>query len=92
MVEGSLIDWVCHDNNEEEAIRQTILFDEAVKSALEFALKDKHTLVIVTADHETGGIGIERGKLNGENLDIGWLTHEHTGVPVIIYAFGPNAV
>ncbi|MBN1397094.1 MAG: alkaline phosphatase, partial [Bacteroidetes bacterium] len=41
MVEGSLIDWVCHDNNEEEAIRQTILFDEAVKSALEFALKDK---------------------------------------------------
>ncbi|MBN1398871.1 MAG: alkaline phosphatase, partial [Bacteroidetes bacterium] len=28
----------------------------------------------------------------GENLDIGWLTHEHTGVPVIIYAFGPNAV
>lgn len=51
-VKGSQIDWACHNNNPGNTIKQTLLFDEAVKVALDFALKDKHTLVVVTADHE----------------------------------------
>lgn len=58
MAEGSQIDWAGHANDPDETIRQTLLFDEAVKVALDFAVKDKHTLVIATADHETGGMGI----------------------------------
>ncbi len=91
MVEGSQIDWACHDNDEEEAIRQTQLFDEAVKTVLEFALKDEHTLVVVTADHECGGMGINDGSLDGKDLDIEWTTKKHSGIPVIIYTFGPQA-
>ncbi len=52
MVEGSQIDWACHDNDPKRAIRQTLLFDQAVQAAVDFALQDGHTLVIVTADHE----------------------------------------
>ena len=91
MVEGSQIDWECHDNDPDNTIRQTLLFDLAVKEAMDFALKDKETLVIVTADHETGGIAINGGSLNGNTLVLGWATKGHTGVPVPIYAFGPYA-
>lgn len=56
MVEGSQIDWACHQNLLKHAIRQTLLFDQAVQAAVDFALRDGHTLVIVTADHETGGL------------------------------------
>ena len=91
MVEGSQIDWACHDNNPDSTIRQTLLFDEAVKVALDFAIKDKYTLVVVTADHECGGMGINAGSLDGKSLIIGWTTKRHTGMPVPIYAFGPGA-
>ena len=91
MVEGSQIDWACHANDPDNTIRQTVLFDEAVKAALDFALKDKRTLVVVTADHECGGMAINGGSLDGKNLNIGWTTKGHTGVPVPIYAFGPKA-
>jgi alkaline phosphatase len=91
MVEGSQIDWGGHINNINFAIRQTIHFDEAVKIGLDFALKDQETLVIVTADHETGGLGITDGSLDGEKMETGWLSKGHTAIPVIIFAFGPGA-
>ena len=91
MVEGSQIDWACHDNDTDNTIRQTLLFDEAVKVALDFALENKHTLVLVTADHECGGMGINSGSLDGKELSIGWTTKGHSGVPVPVYAFGPQA-
>jgi len=91
MVEGSQIDWACHRNNPYETIRQTLLFDEAVKVVLEFATRDTSTLVVVTADHECGGMAINGGSLDGRNLEIGWTTGGHTGVPVPIFAHGPGA-
>ncbi len=91
MVEGSQIDWAAHDNQLDYMIKETISFDDAVQKALEFALKDQHTLVIVTADHETGGLSIEGGNLEGGKVDVDWTTTHHTGVPVGIFAFGPYA-
>ena len=91
MVEGSQIDWECHSNEAEKSIRQTLLFDLAVKAAVEFALEDKETLVIVTADHETGGMAVNGGTLDGKNLNIAWTTKSHTGSPLPVYAFGPFA-
>lgn len=91
MVEGSQIDWACHNNNTDETIRQTVLFDQAVKEAIDFALQDKETLVIVTADHETGGMGINGGSLDGIKLDVGWTSGKHTATTVVLYAFGPTA-
>ena len=91
MVEGSQIDGACHDNDVDNTIRQVLGFDEAVKSAIEFALKDGQTLVVATADHETGGLTINGGSLKGDNLDVHWSTKGHSCLPVPLYAFGPNA-
>lgn len=94
MVEGSQIDWACHNNDSAATIRQTLLFDQAVETAVDFALKDRHTLVIVAADHETGGLTL----LGNGNEDKGdadlmpqWSTRGHTGSPVPIWAVGPGA-
>jgi len=92
MVEGSKIDWANHDNNADYSIRQTLLFDQAVYVALDFAQENTDTLVLVTADHETGGMAINEGSLDGKDLDIRWTTKDHTGVQVPVYAFGPQAL
>jgi len=92
MVEGSQIDWGCHANNPDYAIRQVLLFDEAVKVALEFATENKDTLVVVTADHETGGLTIIGGNLDGSSLGFTWAKKDHTAVQVPVYAFGPQAI
>jgi alkaline phosphatase len=84
MVEGSQIDWACHANDADNTIRQTLLFDLAVKEAVEFAAKDRHTLVIVTADHETGGL-----TLPGKKPE--WSTGGHSAADVPIFAYGPGA-
>ena len=56
MVEGSQIDWAGHDNDIVAAMSEMEDFEKAFKSAIDFAKKDKHTLVIATADHSTGGL------------------------------------
>ena len=58
MVEGSQVDWAGHDNDIVGAMSEMEDFEKAAKAAFDFAKKDKHTLVIVTADHSTGGYSI----------------------------------
>lgn len=87
MIEGSQIDWASHANDIDRMIRQTLLFDMAVREAIEFAKRDRHTLVIVTADHETGGLKLDRNA-TGE-VKAKWTTGNHTPLNVPIYAFGP---
>lgn len=92
MVEGSQIDWRSHANDAAGEMRQMLLFDAAIKVALDFAREDGKTLIVVTADHETGGMTITGGKLDGSDLQINWATTHHSAVDVPIFAFGPNAV
>jgi len=61
MVEGSQIDWESHSNDFYGVWKEVVEFDNAVKVALEFAAKDGNTLVIVTGDHETGGLSLSKG-------------------------------
>lgn len=91
MIEGSQIDWAASDNDLNGTIKQTLDFDMAVQKALEFALEDGRTLVVVTADHETGGAAIVKGELNGSKLEVDWAKKGHTGGSVPLYAFGPGA-
>jgi alkaline phosphatase len=91
MVEGSQIDWAAHGNKQEEVVNEMLDFDRAVKIAFDFAERDGQTLVIVTADHETGGMNITRGNLQDGSLTATFATTGHTGVPVPVYAFGPGA-
>jgi alkaline phosphatase len=61
-VEGALIDKRSHANDAAQTLEEIKAFDDAVKVALDFAKKDRHTLVIVTADHECAGFNIiEKG-------------------------------
>jgi len=67
MVEGSQIDWEGHDNDAFGIWKEAVEFDEAVKVALDFAKENPDTLVVVTADHETGGLGLSTG---GYTMDL----------------------
>jgi alkaline phosphatase len=91
MVEGSQIDWAGHANDIANSVLQTILFDKAVKVGLDFALRDKQTLILATADHECGGLGINGGSMDGNEMVVGWTTRGHSAVPVPVFAFGPGA-
>lgn len=91
MVEGSQIDWACHRNDVNDTIKQTLCFDMAVKEAIDFAIRDKNTLVLVVADHETGGLAITGGDLKTKELEIKWAFKNHTALPSVLFAFGPGA-
>lgn len=92
MVEGSQIDWAAHANEPEWMIQEAIDFDNVIGSVLEFARNDGNTLVIVTADHETGGLTLPGGE--GENQDdvrYEFSTGGHTALQVPVYSYGPSA-
>ncbi len=91
MIEGSQIDWAGHDNHQERLIDETLDFDKALGIVLDFAQKDGHTLVVVTADHETGGVTITNGDLQKRQTTLNFSTKGHTAVMVPVYAFGPGA-
>ena len=91
MVEGSQIDWAAHGNNQENVLHETLDFNRAVKIAFDFAERDGKTLVIVTGDHETGGMLITRGNFERGSLTMNFASTGHTGVPLPLYAFGPGA-
>ena len=95
MAEGALIDHYAHSNDATGAIAQAKIFDNAVAEALDFAKKDGNTLVIVTADHETGGIGLKANSATEKGASIfgkyEWTTGNHSSAYVPIYAYGPGA-
>jgi alkaline phosphatase len=91
MVEGSQIDWACEDNDIDYAISEMIDFDNAIAKALEFAMKDGETLVIVTGDHESGGLTLVDGDLKNKTIETRFSHDDHTGVMVPVFAFGPGA-
>ncbi len=99
MVEGSQVDWAGHANNIDYLERELREFDEATRYALDYAKRNQNTLVVVTADHETGGLLIEPIALSyytGNNIKFSFNTAigggSHTGVPVPVYAYGPGAI
>ena len=91
MIEGSQIDWAAHGNDAARLIDETLDFDKALGVALDFAQKDGHTLVVVTADHETGGVCITGGETGKYKAELQFSTTNHTGVMVPIFAFGPGS-
>lgn len=91
MIEGSQIDWCAHDNNSVGIVEEVVDFDDAVGKALKFAAKDGETLVIVTADHETGGFGLVGGSISNKKVEGAFLSKDHTATMVPVFAFGPGA-
>ncbi|NLN75072.1 MAG: alkaline phosphatase [Armatimonadetes bacterium] len=91
MSEGGKIDHLAHGNNKDGVIKEMTMFDDAVKVALDFAKKDGQTLVVVTADHDTGGMAMHEPSDESPKFTAGWTTKSHTGNMVPVYAYGPGA-
>ena len=91
MVEGSQIDWGGHANSTIYIAEDMLDFDRTIGKALDFASKDGETLVIVTADHETGGLSILGGDMNTGIVKGEYSTKDHSAVMVPVFAYGPGA-
>ena len=86
---GEGTDGAAHANMTEKFVDSMLTFDETVGVALEFAAARNDVLIIVTGDHETGGLQIHAEK--GKEMDLRWATKSHTGEAVPIFALGPGA-
>src|SRR5690554_3707732 len=91
MVEGSQIDWGGHDNDAEYLIEELLDFDKAIGVALDFAKKDGETLVIVVADHETGGFTLSADGNNYNKIKPTFTTTGHSATMVPVFAEGPGS-
>jgi alkaline phosphatase len=89
MIEGSQIDWGGHDNNAKYVNEELLDFDRCIEIALRYLKSNPNTLVLVTADHETGGLSL----LDDENdqLKPHFSTNKHSGIMVPVFAFGKGA-
>lgn len=95
VVEGSQIDWGGHENNLDYTLSELIDFDAAVGMALDFAERDGNTLVVITADHETGGLTLPTSNIKADEpyAEAGhaYSTIGHTSTMVPVYAYGKGA-
>lgn len=92
MVEGSQIDWASHAHDTDYIISEMLDFDAAVGVGLDFAEQDGDTLVIVTADHETGGLSVLDGSVASNTVtQTAFATGGHSAAMVPVLAYGPGA-
>lgn len=91
VIEGGRIDHAGHNNEIERNIFETIEFTNAVSIVLNFYYDNPSTLIIITADHETGGLSIINNNGISNFPDVAWSTTGHTDKNVPIYAIGPNS-
>ncbi len=91
MIEGSQIDWGGHAGSTIYVVEDMLDFDRVIGQTLKFAAKDGETLVIVTADHETGGMAITGGNIELGAVKAAFPTGGHTAVMVPVFSYGPGA-
>ncbi|WP_339696202.1 alkaline phosphatase [uncultured Marixanthomonas sp.] len=91
MVEGSQIDWGGHSNEADYLIGEVVDFDKAIGVALDFANINKETLIIVTADHETGGFTLASDEGDYNKIKSTFSTSGHSSTMVPVFAKGPGA-
>jgi alkaline phosphatase len=99
VVESSQIDWAGHANDAESLIGEMLDFENVIALALDYAEKDGNTLVVVTADHETGGFTLGPktpesglpGPADYTKLGPVFATGQHSATLIPVFAFGPGA-
>ena len=91
MVEGAKIDYAGHSKCLPGSVLEMLSFDLAVAEALRFADKDGHTLVVVTADHETGGLTLLDGDRDSGRIMGVYVTDDHTPAMLPVFAYGPHS-
>lgn len=93
MIEGSQIDWAAHECLHDKLVGEVLDFDRAVGVAMDFAERDGRTLVVVTADHETGAYAILEGSIERHEITAPRFgTDDHSASMVPLLAYGPGSV
>lgn len=91
MIEGSQLDDYGHFNQLDLLMKETLDFDQTIGKVMKWAAEDGETLVVVTADHETGGLTLVGGDLAEGKVQCCFSTKDHSGAMVPVYAFGPGS-
>ncbi len=91
MVESAKIDSGGHNNFTEQVVEEVLAFDKTIGEVLKFAQREGNTLVIITADHETGGMSLPQGNAENGTVQGMYHSHDHTGIAVPVMAYGPGA-
>ncbi len=91
MAEGAQIDYGGHANDLPYAVTELHDFDRLVGEALRFADQDGETLVIVTADHETGGLSLLDASYQNGTVRGNFSSDDHTNIMVPVFAYGPGS-
>ena len=91
LVEGGRIDHAGHSNDIERNILETIEFSKTVQTIFDRVAGRDDTLILVTADHETGGLKVHKNNGTGQVPEISWSTGGHTVSNVPLYGWGRNA-
>ena len=91
MLEGSCIDDWLHGNDIEKAMEELLDFDRTIGDVLAWAAADGHTLVVVTADHNTGALTLQDGNLEEGRIGVAFGSESHNGIAVPVYAWGPGS-
>jgi alkaline phosphatase len=91
MVEAADIDSGGHGNNTPMIVSEMLDFDEVIGAVIRFADENPGTLVLITADHETGGVSIPQGDMSSNTVELAYHSDDHTGIMVPIFAYGAQA-
>lgn len=91
VLEGAQIDHGGHANKLPYAVSELLDFDKVIGAAMQFADSNGETLVIVTGDHETGGLTLTAGDYSQGYIAGQFSTGDHTAVPVPVFAYGPQS-
>ena len=91
MVEGSQIDDWCHRNKVGYVCEELFDFDKVIGAVLQWAEKDGQTLVVVTGDHNTGGLTLLKGSIEDREVKVHFSTSGHDGILLPVFAYGPGA-
>jgi len=91
LVEGGNIDHACHGHDLPRMIPDVIEFERTVQTVMDWAKKRSDTLVIITADHETGGLKVVKDNGVGKDPTVEWTANGHTGTNVCLWAWGVNS-
>lgn len=91
MIEGSSIDPACHDNNLDATIEETLDFDRAVGEVISWSNQHPETLIVILADHSTGGLVLHGGNIQSGSVKASFSSGGHNGINILSMAAGASA-
>ncbi|HSF53626.1 MAG TPA: alkaline phosphatase [Algoriphagus sp.] len=91
MIESAMIDSGGHANSTSTIVTEMLDFDILIGEMVKYADQNPGTLLIITADHETGGVSIPQGNLQSGEVELAFHSDDHTGIMVPVFAYGAHS-